>query len=39
MQKDYEKHSKPFNSTLDAHWNEFGHAFIARQLLRQIYEK
>jgi hypothetical protein len=33
MRKDYEQNETPFNSPWDAHWNEYGHAFVARQVL------
>ena len=33
MAEDYEKNQTPFNSPWDSHWNEYGHAFVARQVL------
>jgi hypothetical protein len=33
MMKDYEANSRPFNSPWDAHWNQYGHQFVARQVL------
>jgi hypothetical protein len=33
MLEDYRINHIPFNSPLDAHWNAYGHAFVARQVL------
>jgi len=33
MLEDYKANKIPFNSPRDAHWNEYGHAFVARQVL------
>jgi hypothetical protein len=33
MKIDYEANGIPFNSPWDAHWNEYGHRFVARQVL------
>ena len=34
MAAEYSRHGRPFNSELDLHWNQFGHAFVARELHR-----
>lgn len=33
MIQDYEANRIPFNSPWDAHWNEYAHGFVARQVL------
>jgi hypothetical protein len=33
MMHDYEANRTPFNSPWDSHWNEYGHEFVARQVL------
>jgi hypothetical protein len=33
MIKDYEANRTPFNSSWDFHWNEYGHRFVAREVL------
>lgn len=32
MYEDYLKNKKKFNSEIDAHWNEYGHSFVANYL-------
>jgi len=33
MGEDFARHGRPFNTQLDLHWNEYGHALVAQQLL------
>lgn len=33
MQQEYNVKQQPFNSKLDGHWDEYGHAFVARNVL------
>jgi hypothetical protein len=36
MANDYEENHKRFDSEIDRHWDEYGHAFVAKQVLKQI---
>ncbi|MBN1165036.1 MAG: hypothetical protein JXB45_10695 [Candidatus Krumholzibacteriota bacterium] len=38
MYRDYRTRGRMFNSKYDYHWNEYGHEFVARQVLRWINE-
>jgi hypothetical protein len=37
MAADYAASGKRFDSKTDMHWNEYGHGFVARQVLRKLF--
>lgn len=39
MENDYKKNQIKFNSDIDGHWNEYGHSFVYKQILKHITKK
>lgn len=36
MKEDYQKHHRAFNAPIDRHWNEYGHALVAREVVTYL---
>ncbi len=37
--QDFQKNKRRFNSEIDGHWNEYGHAIAAQQIVEFLYKR